>query len=124
VRWYAVNQRIASISKNGTVVPRAEGRTSIIARSGYTQREVPVTVQFYTSIEPSERSVKIAAGEVKVLTARVLDGRGELIDGAPLVWTSLDPNILEVDENGVIIALRQGVTRVFVTSKQLRADIK
>jgi uncharacterized protein YjdB len=124
LRWYSVNPKIAEVTEQGLIVPKSDGRTAVVARSGYAQHELPVTVQFYGSVEPSQRSVSIPAGGVGHLTAVVKDLRGNPIEDAPLSWTSLDPNVLEVDENGTLIALAPGSATVRVRAKHLTAAVK
>src|SRR5687767_3570515 len=48
VRWYSINPKIADVSSTGVIVPKSEGHTTIVARSGFTQREVPVKVHYFS----------------------------------------------------------------------------
>ena len=56
IRWYSINSKIAEVSSSGLVVPKSEGKTTIVARSGFTQREIPVNVHYFAILEPSMRS--------------------------------------------------------------------
>ena len=66
-----------------------------------------------TSISVSPANVNLTIGSTETLTAT---RQGTLVGELPVVWTSADPNIATVDENGVVTGVALGTTTITATS--------
>jgi hypothetical protein len=123
VQWYSINPQIAEVTLAGRVVPRMDGKTTVVARCGFAQHQLPVTVQVYAFIQPSARTIQLREGSVQHFTAQVFDAMANEISDAAVSWSSRDPRIAEVDEDGTIIALLPGITTVTVSAKHATATV-
>jgi hypothetical protein len=123
LRWYVKNPRVAEVSPLGVIVPKNEGHTEVVVRSGYAQREIPVTVHFFASVEPSVKRVTIPLDEAEELTARVLDQRGREVEAAEVVWTSKDPHVAAVEE-GAVIGAGVGHTTVVGRAGAVQTEVE
>ena len=75
-------------------------------------------------IEISPPGAKLAAlGETIRLRAEVTDGRGLPVPNAATVWSSANPNVAGVDENGLVTARAEGETSIRATSGQKQANV-
>ena len=68
------------------------------------------------TISVSSSLVYLGFGDTAVITAEVLDQAGWPIADAPLSWSSRDPDVVSVDNQGVLTALSFGTTAITVTS--------
>lgn len=74
------------------------------------------------TLEPD--SVVVVAGDTVRMTAHVLDERARVISGAPVSWTSADPDIATVDATGLATGLREGRASVSATSGAATASAR
>ncbi|CUS26128.1 hypothetical protein FC70_GL001758 [Paucilactobacillus oligofermentans DSM 15707 = LMG 22743] len=78
-----------------------------------------------TGLIPNQKSATIKIGENKpiTLTTDPVDASDSAAVLAAVGWTSNDPAIATVDENGVITAVAAGTTKVVATSGSLTVSI-
>jgi len=109
ITWSSAEPSIASVSANGVVTGKSEGRTSITARSGEitTSVEVVVSRPAPASVAVTPSSVSIKVGEPTTLSARVRDGGGATLLYA-VVWRSANSGVATVDNTGTVRGVRQG----------------
>jgi pullulanase len=124
MRWYVKNPRVAEVSKNGVIVPKNDGKTEVIARSGYAQREIPVEVRFFASIEPSEKKLILPVDEGQELTARVFDRQGQEIEDAEIVWVSRDPTTAVIEDESFVVGISPGTTTIIGQAGGVRTEIE
>ena len=109
VTWTSNNESIATVDANGVVTAVSVGNTYITATTedgGHTAlATVYVTTVPVESITIDPPIISMNVGETRALTATVLP---ENATDQTIVWTSLNPAIASVDENGVVTALREG----------------
>ena len=67
------------------------------------------------SLEPKELTLKVK-GETSVLTATVLDTKGNPFPGQTLLWTSSSSDVAAVDGNGVVTANSNGEATITVVA--------
>ncbi len=85
--------------------------------SKYTniQAETTVTATYREGdvvVDVNKADVKLAIGETKQIAVSILPEDAQV----DLTWTSADPSIATVDENGVVTGVKVGITTVTVTA--------
>ena len=107
VTWSSSDPSIATVDENGTVTAIAKGEAIITAESadGVTA-ECKVTVEKKVSaIELSESEKTVFVGDTFTITATV---KPEDAFNRTVTWSSSDPSIATVDENGTVTAIAKG----------------
>ena len=110
VTWTSSDPTIASVIQDGTVKAMKGGSASITAKAGEVSATCRVTVTTPVSgVSLDRSSVSLEVGQKTVLVATVSpdDATEKAVS-----WTSSDPSIASVDGNGVVSALKKGVTTV------------
>lgn len=112
--WGTSNEKIATVSESGLVTAVAVGEVCIFAYSQSTPEnsdfcEVSVVSTPVASITLSQTSVSLKAREKVSLTATIAPETATVKD---IIWTSSNPEVAAVDENGIITALAVGSTSV------------
>ena len=123
--WSSEDPTVASVDDQGVVTAHMEGETSITVTSGALSANVRITVvQQANHVVVSPQSVDMTAiGETIQLIATVFDmGDGE-VPGAELIWTSEEPTVATVNNQGVVTAQMNGQTLVTVTWKDVSASV-
>ena len=107
VTWSSENSNIASVDSNGNVTAKAKGITKITATIGDYSANCNVTVtQPIEGIELDKTALDLERGDTEKLTATVTP---ENADGDKTVtWSSNNPNIADVDQNGNVTAVNKG----------------
>ena len=112
--WTTSDEHIATVSESGLVTAVAVGEVTITATSQSTPDisatcRVSVVPTPVASITLSQTSVSLKATETVSLTATVAPETATVKD---VTWTSDNPKVATVDENGVITAVAVGSTSV------------
>ena len=108
--WTTSDENIATVSESGLVTAVAVGEVTITATSQSTPDisatcRVSVVPTPVASITLSQTSVSLKATETVSLTATVAPETATIKD---VTWTSDNPKVATVDENGVITAVTAG----------------
>ena len=109
VSWSSSDQSVASVA-GGTVTAHLNGTATVTATSGTASASAFVTVQQVpatVAVEPGDVSF-ISLGDTARLSASVLDAQGNSVPNAAWSWTSGDPAIASVSDEGVVTALLPG----------------
>lgn len=109
-RGSAIEVRITMMAQGAaTFTGLGEGT---IAESGPTQVDValePVVAR----VEMEDPALRFTAiGETGRLSGTAVFATGDTIPGVEIVWSSLDPEIVEVDPDGAAVALAEGDARI------------
>ncbi len=117
--WKSGNTNVATVDKNGVVTGVSEGTVKISA----TSKEDPtlkkvcvVTVEHkdeVTKVRLSRNSKEIVRGNSYTLTYSLQPSYASIQD---VVWSSTDPSVATVDQNGKVTALKAGKTIIRCTS--------
>ncbi len=116
--WTSNNENVAVVSPEGRVTAVGEGECTVFCTSAYTNQvsvKIPVTVRYGKDIKALTLSVSeitIPRGE----TASIIIEKTPVDAGNALACTYSNPGICEMDETGVIRALRRGETVVKIYS--------
>ena len=114
VVWTSDNEDIATVDQNGCVTGVGVGNTEIRATCGnaYTSCSVFVNRVWPKSITLNKTSLELLLGETETLTATVLP---ENTTDKTVTWTSSDPGVATVDENGRVTAVGDGNATITAT---------
>lgn len=116
--WTTSDENIATVSESGLVTAVAVGEVTITATSQSTPDisatcRVSVVPTPVASITLSQTSVSLKATETVSLTATVAPETATVKD---VTWTSDNPKVATVDENGVITAVAVGEAVITATA--------
>lgn len=125
VSFSSSNKNVAMVDASGYIIATGAGSAVITAYwgdvAGYATiyvTEPPVVPEY---IVLNESSFVLKIGETAVIQARVLPE--EAAEGYEITFTSNDPSIVNVNENGVITALSEGETTITVEGAGLHENI-
>ena len=124
LRYSIADPDIADIDE-GYSGPRITGRqlgetTLFVETSNGLQAEarVVIVIPELRSIDIEADEKRLSVGENMQLTVKFSPARAQ----AKLQWSSDEPNIVSVDENGVITALKEGKAKIRVVSDNGKKD--
>ncbi len=113
VTWSTSNAAVATVDGNGLVTMIGPGNATITATtadgsnlSANCQLTVKLMAQ---SISLNESSAEMAKGTTLQLTATVLPDNAS---NKAVTWTSSDPTVASVDENGLVTAIAHGIATI------------
>lgn len=117
VEWTSNNTSVASVDENGLVTAMAIGDATITATTKdgtnlSASCEIIVDPEFASGISLNQTSVNMHFGESSQLVATITP------NNAPqdVVWTSSDPNVVSVDEDGILFANGLGQATITATT--------
>ena len=117
VTWHSNNSGIATVTNNGVVTALAEGSViiTVTTNSGQKSAACALTIAYPVGGVTLDRiSAVLSIGESTKLTARVWP---EDAPDKSLKWESSDTNVLEVNNDGVVIAKALGAAVISVTTE-------
>ena len=108
---------IATVSATGVVTAVALGTATITATSeGKTgTADVTVTAVPVATVEVTPPQSNIIIGQQATLVAIARDGRGAVLTGRTVQWTSGAPSVATVSSSGVVSGLGAGTAVMFAT---------
>ncbi len=115
--WSSENPEIASVSSKGTLLGVTPGTVVITATTvdgGFVAQTVITVLELPPSISGlllEYNSVSVEVGQSITLIPTVTPANFENLN---LIWSSGDPSILTVDENGNILGISEGTTTIRV----------
>lgn len=112
VIWESSNPYVAKIDKDGKVIAYRGGKAIITARCDNVKAEIIIRVK----ISLNEDKVELKVGETFQLNVLSSDTSSESV-----VWRSSDLEIADVDQNGLITALKEGKTTITASVGDLSA---
>ena len=113
--WSTGDSAICSVSADGVLTGHAYGDTTLrVALANGASAEVPVRVMPpITAMELSSKLYKVKPDATKQLALKLTPAES----GEEFIWTTSDPGIATVDENGVVTGVKKGTVTVTVTGK-------
>lgn len=109
IGWSSSNPSVATVS-NGTVTAVSAGTATITAIVGDIMAKCSVTVSSPPSMELLLNFMEWDLGIGETIEIYVMGP--ESIKGQPVTWTSSDPMIATVDDNGLITGVSEGTTTI------------
>lgn len=124
VRWYSLNQDIATVDEDGLVKGIIGGETKIVANlnNGFAEFECRVIVyeKEAASISVKGASGKHFPGESVMLTAKLNPSDAKKTG---IFWRSLNPEIATVSNNGVVKCIAAGTARIEASVKTSKKTV-
>jgi hypothetical protein len=104
---------------------RKVGQTSFTVSSGGVSVVVPVDIQVNTValVQLYTPDSSLTVGDQIQGDARVKDHSGNIIPGFLPTWSTTDPNVITVDQNGLITAVGPGIADVIATAGLQSASV-
>jgi len=107
VTWTIDDETVATIAEDGTLTAVAPGRATVTATCG--DKTATATIEVIvplTSISLDKKTARIEKEGTTTLT--VTYNPEDTTDAKDVTWTSLNPSVATVDENGVVTAISAG----------------
>ncbi len=126
VAWTSGDDAVATVSAAGQVTAVGNGSTVISARSEEASATANVTVMqtVYGIVVEPRAATLTAIGETVHLAATVLDRNEQPVGGAAVSWTSSDPGVATVDEEGLVTAVDIGDARITASSSGFTITVR
>jgi len=120
VTFKSSNKAIATVSSKGIVTGKKKGTVKITVTSKKNKKlkkTVKITVKDLksTSISINKPKKSVPAGYTSKLTATVKGSTGYYNQG--VVWSSSDPAIADVTDDGTVIGNAEGTAEIYATEK-------
>jgi uncharacterized protein YjdB len=117
--WATSDASVATVSATGIVTGVAPGQASITAASGsVTSNAFQVTV-----VNPPVASVAVTLGTQNLVAYQTVqaqavarDSSGYVLTGESVTWTSSDPTVATVDNNGLVTGVGPGTVNITATA--------
>ena len=129
--WTTSDEKIATVDKLGYITGIAEGKCTVTVTSAdnpAVKADINITVCKATDrakeIKLSKSEINIPVGGKDTVEATILP---ESVENKNKIWTTSDQKIADVDINGNVLGISEGVCTITVTSvdnPELKADIK
>lgn len=131
IKWKSKNPKIASVSKTGKVKGKKVGKTTITAIYNGKKMTCTVTVKrkkgnrAKETTEATEQKIEVSLLSLNKTSVKLVQGNSETLQltivpanatNKTVIWQSADTRVATVN-NGVITAVGEGVTKIFVTSQ-------
>jgi len=123
VRWSTSTPAIVSVSEGGVATALAVGQGVVVVNVEGFSTNVGITVGPVVD-QLAVYSVGILfVGETFHFRGLALDTRGVPVDGVDIEWTSSNPAVVEVDQNGTVQAHAAGWAAVEAVAGEIRERI-
>lgn len=111
--WTSSNPAVVAAEVGGRLVAKSAGKAMVTASYEEISAQVPVEVVDVASVEVRPPSLLLIgpAGTSVPLSIAVLDSRGQAVAMKP-TWSSSDPKIVGVTDQGLLSSVGRGVTTV------------
>lgn len=121
VVWTSTNEDVATVTEDGTVTGVAKGEATVRAQVGEFKAECTVTVVVPVTgvkLDKNELTLK-TNGEAAQLTANITP---ENASDKTVIWTSSEPSVATVSNNGLVTPVAAGSTVVKATVAGFSAE--
>ena len=117
LQWTSENEQVATVDYKGNVTAISEGTTQIdLNVRGKTEKIIikvkDPSIKHIENIALNQTEIDLKMRENSILIATI--NPEDTIDSKELVWTSNNPDVVTVDENGKIIAQKNGTATITV----------
>lgn len=121
ITWATSSTAVAVVSPTGLVTARSNGfatvAVSVTARGGHAFGSAGIFVaQQAAALTVSPPDGSVAPGGSVKLAAAVVDAGGHPIARPNVIWSTTDPSVAIVDEDGLVTGLREGRVTIIAGS--------
>lgn len=123
VSWSSSNPAVVTVSAQGVVTAEKNGTARISASVGSISAITDIVVSQVAvniTIIPPAASLTVI-GQTLELTAVAYDLNNQIVEDAEVSWNSDDPDVVTVDNQGVITAVKNGIAVITATVKGPRS---
>ncbi|MCI8587557.1 MAG: SH3 domain-containing protein [Clostridia bacterium] len=127
ILYSSSNPRVATVDENGLINALRPGTTTIIvkAQENTVQNQIDIIVYSkVTGITINQEELYVQIGETFQITGTI---EPEDANEKTIIYSSINPQIASIEENGVVTAHQQGETTIIVSSKEnqnIKAECK
>lgn len=122
VTWSSGDWTVATVDAAGLVAAEGPGKTTITASAGGVSAGAEVVVaQVVRSMTVVPGELSLAVGVRYRLAAAARDANGHPVRNAAIAWTSSDRTVADVDETGLVSAVKPGSAIVTASSGETSA---
>lgn len=127
VTWRTADAAIATIDAAGLATARAAGTTTISALVGSGADTAVGSAMLQVTQAPAlielipDAATLTALGDTFLFVGLVKDANNNVLSNARLTWTSSNPSIADVNQNGRVTAVRNGSTSIIATLGNMTA---
>lgn len=123
VTWSSLNEDIATVDENGLVKPVKAGDATIKAAASETVFATFVVKVVEKAVSATSVTLNQSMAEIKRYGKVTLTATPEPADTTDtLEWSSADPTIATVDENGVVTGVKAGTVNITATYGSVSAS--
>jgi len=110
VTWSSSDSSVATVSRAGMVTARREGTTTItaLAEGKRASTTLTVTPAPVAAVAIAPTAIALEVGDTQRATVQPRDGRGNLLTGRSVTWTSSDPGVATVGADGAVVGIARG----------------
>ncbi|WP_423925033.1 Ig-like domain-containing protein [Candidatus Palauibacter sp.] len=115
--WSSSDASVVAVDSAGLVTAVGAGTSEVAARSGSVTGTARVSVRpsvAYVVVMP--RTAALPIGDTLRLSAEARDANGHAVAGAVFAWSSSDPAVAVVDDDGLVRALTEGMATIVARS--------
>ena len=124
VEWGSSAPMVATVDDDGDVIGLAPGMAEISASFGGVDASLSVVVyDRVASLTVEPETLTLGRGVQSPLIVTTLSGNGAPIE-VPVTFTSSNSTAVEVDEDGVLVALAVGTADIVATFEELRTTTR
>ena len=125
LEWSSSDTSVAGVDGAGLVTAVSNGRSVVMAASGFAKGTVALTVaQRPTRMRlPRDPETLTAVDDTVRLVAEPLDANGHPVAGARVAWTSGDRSVARVDGTGLVTAVGNGRTEIGAASGSVKGTV-
>ena len=117
--WRSNNQKVATVSEGGAVLALKSGYAAVTFIAGYKSASCSITVPSHdvtpvTPVDPDhpvipgEFTISLNASSINLTEGSSFKLEATTSEQAEVTWTSSDPTVATVGENGLVVGIKEG----------------
>lgn len=123
LEWYSNDERIVTVDEEGNITARGEGKTTVVAKHIQTGQTSSVSIEV-KSIPVSKITITAPATKIVIDTSLQLSASvsPQNASDKTLVWSSSNPGVATVSNNGLVLGKQCGTAMITVKSSNGKSD--
>ncbi len=106
-----------------TVIPVGSGEAVVTAQHENLTNQCHILVELADKLQPPSKQMKVSVGDSFDIKPKILNEKGNEISYKPMIFYSMNPDLVSITPSGMATALSPGKTTVVAIYLQLRAEI-